>query len=167
LLIAASASAFQLHRTAVSGGAVDTSGGSYILRGTVGEAGGIVNRIGGGSFLMSQGFWFTPGGVIVSAEESLPVTPLVHAMAHAAPNPFRSGTVISYAVADDNPVRLQLFDVSGRRVRMLVDAPTTAGFHQVAWDGRDEQGRALSSGIYYARIQIGRWSETRKVLKLR
>jgi len=85
----------------------------------------------------------------------------------AAPNPFRAGTELSYALATEADVRLELFDIAGRRVRTLENGHASAGTHRAAWDGRDDQGIALPAGVYLARLTRGREIETRRVMRLR
>ncbi len=63
-----------------------------------------------------------------------------------APNPFNPRTEIRWESAAAGPVRLEIFDVAGRRVRTLAHGVQSAGRHQAVWDGRDEDGRALGSG---------------------
>lgn len=75
------------------------------------------------------------------------------------PNPFNPNTTIVYAVPVEGPVRLTVFDARGRHVRTLVDDLRPAGRHVVAWDGRDEQGHALASGVYFHRFEAA--GETR------
>lgn len=62
------------------------------------------------------------------------------------PNPFRSSTELSFSIAQAEHVRLGVYDVSGRLVRMMVDREMTAGRHTVAWDGRDAESRTVSGG---------------------
>ena len=102
------------------------------------------------------------GGEIVSclatdAQEEA-VLPATLTLGPAIPNPFRDGTVILYGVPSSSgtaAVRLSIFDATGRRVRTLERAHRGPGTYQVAWDGTDEAGRDLTSGIYFARIDVG------------
>jgi hypothetical protein len=92
---------------------------------------------------------------------------LAFALAGASPNPFSAGTTVRYVVPRDQRVSLSVFNVSGRLVRRLVDGPVTAGPNAARWDGRDEQGSRLSSGVYFFRLQDGTQSVTRKAVLLR
>ena len=65
------------------------------------------------------------------------------------PNPFNPQTTLHFEIARAGTVRLDLFDVRGRRVRALVDQPLAAGPHELAFDGRDDDGSLLASGVYY------------------
>jgi len=84
----------------------------------------------------------------------------------AAPNPFRAETSLAFALRDPASVRLAIFDVTGRRIRVLRNGRHGAGRHQAAWDGRDDAGRAVPAGLYFVRIEAGALVETRKLVML-
>ena len=84
-----------------------------------------------------------------------------------APNPFGAGSVIHYALPRSATVFLEVLDVSGRRVRILMDTPRPAGRHRVTWDGRDGQQRRVASGVYLYRLDAAGGSITKKVVVLR
>lgn len=84
-----------------------------------------------------------------------------------APNPFRASTEIRFALTQPGRVELRLYDVAGRRVRDLVSGVQAAGERVVTWDGRDEGGRLLAPGIYFARFQSAQITETRKIVRVR
>ena len=84
------------------------------------------------------------------------------------PNPFNPATTISYDVpAGGGNVSLVVYDVAGRLVRTLVSGAQGEGLQQVGWDGRDSQGQAMSSGVYFYRMTAGTQVETRKMLLLK
>ena len=83
------------------------------------------------------------------------------------PNPFNAGTIIPFALADHGPVRMTVYNSVGRRVRTLVDGELPAGAHQAAWDGRDEGGEEVASGVYLVRLRAGSGTATRRLLLLR
>ncbi|MBC8368202.1 hypothetical protein H8E52_12415 [bacterium] len=70
----------------------------------------------------------------------------------AQPNPFNPATQIGFELAADAHVRLEIFDLRGRRVRLLLDEYRSAGGGSVEWDGRDDSGRPLTSGVYLAKF---------------
>lgn len=89
-------------------------------------------------------------------------------LSFARPNPSGLGTTIAYAVpAGGDRVLLRVFDVSGRLVRVLVDADREGGAHAVRWDGRSEAEHEVASGVYFCRAEIGAWSSTRKIVLVR
>lgn len=83
------------------------------------------------------------------------------------PNPFNPGTEIRYRLATGSRVHISIFDVSGRRVRDLLDARQPAGPHRTRWDGNDDAGRPMASGVYYYRLVTDDGSATRKMVLIR
>jgi len=84
-----------------------------------------------------------------------------------APNPFNSQTVIPWFVLEPGPARLEVFALTGQRVAVLHDGPQEAGLHRLRWDGRDDQGRPLASGVYVYRLVTAGGAQTRKLTLLR
>lgn len=68
------------------------------------------------------------------------------------PNPFNSVTAICYQLSATNFINLSIYDLLGRRVRTLVDKTEAAGNHSIVWDGRDESGQPVSSGVYFYKL---------------
>jgi hypothetical protein len=93
--------------------------------------------------------------------------PQVTVLAQNAPNPFNPRTRISLVLPRAGHVRLGVYTVSGQRVRTLVDGVLAAGPHEVVWDGRHEDGRAMASGVYLCRLRAGAQEETRRMTLLR
>lgn len=85
------------------------------------------------------------------------------------PNPFKASTTIAFDIMDSagQSVKLDMFDTSGRRVRILVNELLSAGSYTVAWDGRDENGRPVSSGVYFYKLTAGSFTETKTTVLLR
>jgi hypothetical protein len=78
-----------------------------------------------------------------------------------APNPFNPATVITYDLPEQAAVRLRVFDVAGRLVRVLVaDQQAEAGRNKVTWDGRDDTGRCVAAGVYFCRMDADAFRET-------
>ncbi len=85
----------------------------------------------------------------------------------AFPNPFRESTRLRFSLRTEGPAELAIFDVSGRRLRALAAGALSAGEHAFTWDGRDDEGRALSAGVYLARLEAEGASESRSLVLLR
>ncbi len=83
------------------------------------------------------------------------------------PNPFNPATTISFAVPRVSQVRLEIINILGQRVRLLVDKELSAGQHQVLWDGKDESGADAPSGVYLYRLKAGDFTETRKMVLMK
>jgi hypothetical protein len=83
------------------------------------------------------------------------------------PNPFNPMTEIRFDLPEAAAVRLSVYNVLGQEIRRLTDEMLPAGAHLVTWDGRDERGRAVSSGIYLYRLSAGGFSAMKKMLLLK
>lgn len=81
-----------------------------------------------------------------------------------SPNPFNPHTAISFDLARDGQAQLSIFSLEGRRVRTLVKSALPAGRHSVAWDGRDERGNSVASGVYLMRLESGKETAARKIV---
>ena len=80
------------------------------------------------------------------------------------PNPFNPETAIRFQLGQSSAVKLEVFDALGQRVQTLVNASLSAGEHQVVWRGFDERGRSLSSGVYFYRLEAGKFRQTRQMM---
>jgi len=95
-------------------------------------------------------------------------SPMVsYRLAQNYPNPFNPNTMISYQIPKSGHVSLNVYDVSGRLIRTLVDGHKDAGLHTASWDGKDSVGRMAASGIYFYKMVSGQFVETRKMIMLR
>jgi flagellar hook assembly protein FlgD len=97
-----------------------------------------------------------------------PVIPKTYAVYQNVPNPFNPTTVIHYDVpAGQGKVTIRIFDVGGRLVRTLLDDPQSAGQKIVTWNGRDDGGQSVASGVYFYRMTAPGYERTRKMVLLR
>ena len=87
------------------------------------------------------------------------------AFAGAAPNPAPGRTTFSFSLPQAASVELGVYDIRGRRVRGFGQQPFTAGEHNLAWDGRDERGATVASGVYVARLIVGEGSASQVVTR--
>jgi hypothetical protein len=165
---AGAAPGVSLTRTAFSAAAMDAAVGAFALRGTVGEAGSL-GATAGGSYRLGTGFWAPV--FFLGATGAGPAAPSAvqwaDGLAQAFPNPFRDAATFQYTVARQARVSLQVYDVTGRRIATLVDEERAPGRHTVRWDGRDHTGRTVTTGVYFYRIRIGPWSDSKRLLRLR
>jgi hypothetical protein len=83
------------------------------------------------------------------------------------PNPFNPTTTIEYYLPESGAVSLSVYDVSGRLVARLVDAKQEQGSHAAQWMGRDRNGAAVASGLYFYKLEFGKQSITRKMVFLK
>ncbi|MFC1682581.1 N-acetylmuramoyl-L-alanine amidase [Candidatus Zixiibacteriota bacterium] len=83
------------------------------------------------------------------------------------PNPFNPSTEISYRIPETAQVNISIFNVRGQRVRTLLREKQPAGFYTLRWDGRDEGGHMVASGIYFCQLQAGSQRATMRMSMIR
>ncbi len=96
----------------------------------------------------SEPFTLTSAAGVGDAPSAMQLGPCV-------PNPFNPAAVIHFVAAEEGRVRVTVFDLAGRRVKTLLDEYRPPGPGSVRWQGRDERGRAVASGVYYVQAQAG------------
>jgi len=116
-------------------------------------------------------FTIIKGRTAVSADKPYPAQ---YQLAPNYPNPFWSAatsrfagnpqTKIEYSLAAPGAVRLEIFDVHGRKIRALIYANQPANHYAVVWDGKDDAGMIVPSGIYFYRLQTGKFAQTKKLV---
>jgi hypothetical protein len=109
------------------------------------------------------------GQVLVSTAAGVPPTPgtAEFALGSSEPNPAHGNTRIPFslpsATAGGAQAKLGVYDLTGRRVRVLVDSVLGAGLHEAMWDGRDDSGRVLAPGLYFTRLDWAGRVATRRL----
>jgi hypothetical protein len=93
--------------------------------------------------------------------------PTVFALEQNYPNPFNPSTAVRFALPSDASVRLTVYDILGREVRMLVNEELKAGYHLAMWDGKNNFGTSVSSGVYIYRIEAGSFISTKKMMLMK
>lgn len=88
-------------------------------------------------------------------------------LANAYPNPFNSTTSIKFGCEYPGAIKLELFDIGGRKVRTLADCNFDTGEHELVWDGRNDQGRAVASGVYIYRLTSNEHVYAKKMILLK
>ncbi len=86
---------------------------------------------------------------------------------NAVPNPFNPQTTISYSLAKPGPVELAIFDLAGRKVRTLVDQTEIAGGHTVVWNGQDNRGKTVASGVYFYQLRSGQNVARKRIVMIK
>ncbi len=83
------------------------------------------------------------------------------------PNPFSTVTTIGYQLTATNSVELTVYSIDGRLIRTLASGQQSAGDYSVSWNGTDETGRPVPSGVYIYKLLVGEYSETRSLVLIR
>jgi subtilisin-like proprotein convertase family protein len=122
----------------------------------------------GASYYGSLNEWcvYVIGGVQTGVEDELG-TPLTYELRGVSPNPFNPVTNVSYGTPSDSRVKLAIYNVAGRLVRTLVDREVEAGNHVAVWDGRDDSGVEVGSGVYFCRMEAEGFEDTAKMVLLK
>ncbi len=100
----------------------------------------------------------------MDAEEIIPVETV---MEQNYPNPFNPTTTIKYSLNQDGPIEIAIYNLKGQKVRQLINASMTAGFHEVVWDGKDSYGKQASSGIYFYRMKTQQKTFVKKMMMIK
>jgi flagellar hook assembly protein FlgD len=94
-------------------------------------------------------------------------TPMNYVLRGVSPNPFNPVTSVSYGAPADAHVKLAVYNVAGRLVRTLVDRHVDAGYHVAVWDGRDDNGVEVGSGVYFCRMEAEGFGDATKMVLLK
>ena len=123
-------------------------------------------------FEIADGLVFDPSQLqnpaVVAGVLELQSTPREFALHQNFPNPFNPDTTIKYDLSESADVTLQIYNVLGQVVRTLVASEAqNAGRYQIRWNGMDDRGVSVSSGIYFYRISAGEFQNVRKLMLLK
>lgn len=149
------------------GGATGITGGVYSLAGTVGQIEAGIHS--GGVYILNGGFW---SGAIDAATDvepfiDVPAIPARLALYPAVPNPFRHETSIAFSVPSAMHATAHIYNLGGALVRTLLDEGVTAGRHEVAWAGTNDEGSRVAPGVYLVRLEAGSEVVTSKLVQSR
>jgi hypothetical protein len=125
-----------------------------------------------------HGFGDTNGGTLMYASIDIDFSPFVGANNNTTtpvtaslmqnyPNPFNPTTEIAYELKADQPVNLQIFNAKGQLVKTLVDEVQTAGTKTVTWNGTDDNGNSVTSGVYFYKMKSSTFESARKMILMK
>ena len=111
-----------------------------------------------------SGWVYSSGSSEIALSNPLPVE---YGLSQNHPNPFNPTTGIVFGTDRSGAVEVAVFDLMGRRVRTLVDGVLPAGEHRAIWNGDDDTGRAMASGVYVYRLNTGSHQLARRMVLVR
>jgi hypothetical protein len=116
-----------------------------------------------GYYVIPNGFTFAPGVPPIAAEEGPLPAPTLEGSVRVFPNPTRNSASIAFNLLSAGEVEVAIYSPQGHLVRKLYDGLVEAGRHELLWDGRNENGRAVGSGQYFYRMKGPSWAEAGKL----
>jgi hypothetical protein len=106
------------------------------------------------------------GGIIVDNDD--PTIPTIGTRLQGNyPNPFNPETTIRFSVKEATPVTIEIYNTKGQLVKTLINEAKEAGNHSVVWNGKDNSGRSVSSGVYFYKMNAGKYSSTKKMIMMK
>ena len=106
-------------------------------------------------------------GIIDGVNPNYKPIPLTYKLDQNFPNPFNPETRIYFEIPQSHDVKLLIYNMLGQKVRTLIEEPFNAGFHIVNWDGRDDAGNIMPTGIYIYRIKAGKFIAAKRMLMMK
>jgi len=158
--------AASITRGTTGNGATGSTGAGKVIRSTLGQS--IAGGVGSPNHSIEAGFWPGTDTPTTGLAEQAATTIERYQLYAGVPNPFNPQTTIAFDVpAPGGRVRLSIHDVSGRLVKTLVDGQSLPGHRVIAWNGTDDAGHGVSSGIFICSLEAGGERMTQKLVLLR
>ena len=117
--------------------------------------------------LAYSGIWVYDLEYTVSEEERIITKTDISKLHSNFPNPFNPKTTISFDVANEGNVSIQIYNLRGQKVKTLVDRYFNVGYHSVDWQGDDDMGHLVASGVYFYRMSLGDFSDIKRMVLLK
>ena len=161
LLLAGSASAqqYSITKSVIGAGGAETNGGNNRLRGTISQS--VIGISTNSLNNVFSGFWYQRS-LLVALPALDPTLPAKFHLAQNYPNPFNPSTRIDFALPKAGEVRIEVFNMLGQRVAVLVNDFRPAGFHSVNF-----AGRYLASGLYVYRMHTASFTDIKRMMLLK
>jgi hypothetical protein len=83
------------------------------------------------------------------------------------PNPFNPVTFVNFSLAKEAAVSVDVYNIKGQKVKTLVNDIMSAGIHKIEWNGKDDSGKNVASGIYFSKMRSGRYTSTKKMILMK
>ena len=161
-------STYQLQAAVIGAAGSQGSSSGFLCRGTLGQPVTVGEGTTAGP-AVRPGFWAAPR-LLTAVAQDIPesASPMQRTvLLPNFPNPFNPSTTIQYTLAEETMVSLTVFNINGREVRMLTDETMQPGPHEAVWDGKDNHGRDVGSGLYFYLLHAGDFQDTRKMVLLK
>ncbi len=130
----------------------------------------VYNNTAGGKLVVDHANPEVQGNTIALTKnpgDAAGITPTTYSLGQNYPNPFNPSTTIAYSLKNPGHVKISVYNVLGQNVRTLVNEFKDANAHTAVWNGMDDAGNVVSSGVYFYRIQTGDYSDIRKMVLMK
>lgn len=108
-----------------------------------------------------------PGDPLSTGIEDLAVVPSSYRLLNNFPNPFNPSTIIAFEIPQNENVSLKIFNINGQLIRTLTNENLSAGKYEKTWDGKNEIGKEVSSGIYIYRLTAGKFDRSARMVLMK
>lgn len=116
-----------------------------------------------GDYVVCSAIW-TRRELCIEEPLTTSLSPNHFALENNYPNPFKTQTAIRYSLPAQAKVSLKIYDISGKIIRNLVDEDKSSGVYTAHWNGRDDKGNVVSAGVYFYRLETGKFTAIKKLL---
>ncbi len=165
LATASLADSIVLENSVINSSGRQISGGNFRSLTSLGEAIARPLEATGGNFVLHPGFIAKKKlGSPDPADVDTQPAELFNVLNSSFPNPFQSSTTVRFRLASSADTSVEVFDAAGRRIRVLYKGDIDAGAHELIWDGRSDRGDRVASGVYFARLVSGSFSDHTKIV---
>jgi hypothetical protein len=106
---------------------------------------------------------YKSNAVLVADVSIVEILPTEYGLSQNYPNPFNPSTALAYQLPVETEVEITVFDLSGRHVRTLIDAVVASGTHEIFWNGLDDAGQLVPSGIYWVKMRADEFRQSLKM----
>jgi hypothetical protein len=164
-VVAQPQSPYLLQSWVIANGGSHTTSAEFAIYGSLGQPTPVGTSVAPG-IVMRAGYWEQQQPPSAIPEDQLPGS-YRYALYQNRPNPFSPATTIKYTLAEEGPVELAVFDLSGRRIVALVRGVQQAGEYRITWDGINDRGVPVASGIYFCRLKTDSFEDSKRMLMLK
>lgn len=140
------------------------SGGSYENFFVLGEP-CVKFGLAGGVYSGCVGFLCNVDTTVGISNCNIPV--LKTTISQNYPNPFNPETTINYSIKENSNVQIEIYNIKGQKVKALIDDFRDAGYHQVMWNGTDNQNKPVSSGLYFYKMKVCNYQNFKKMILIK
>ncbi|MCD4818808.1 MAG: T9SS type A sorting domain-containing protein [Candidatus Cloacimonetes bacterium] len=106
-------------------------------------------------------------GLTTETEEEIPEFPNIYSLSPNYPNPFNPETTIDFSLKETDNVSLKVYNIKGQLVKTLVNEKKETGNHSIVWNGKDNNDRKVSSGVYFYQINADEFTDVKKMMMIK